>query len=661
MKRLRYLLLAALAGFSVLVTAAKPLTVKWSIADAVTVVTGGLYETPVELTAGATEITFAEAPRYVAVFPAQGYALTGGTLNSSVPANRPLKTSFTSTTGQYIASSFYASTIDTMGDNPTMTVEVVKVEREETMTIEIENGLACVDVAFESLLGYRPDLKAGTNIVKFNPEYDRSILVSLVFGQGAETLYKVEFNGEPIAKSLLRHTWSINSVAPGDKLTIRAFEGEEQAPVFCDYTIAAPEGAIASVFNLSASKFIDLEGGTLSVPRGTDLYINLNTTDFTFKDITLNGNSLMSSFSRDYSRLTLTADEGGELVFDAEEREYFDLPMRVYIMNPEGVRLTAGTYRDGVEQDLSGGEAISADEMIAGYVLSADETRKFNLSVNERAPYMYVHARKGWYIKAVLGFEEGSYELVNRVEFNYLHPDVYIIAEPFEDTAFINVDLLGTGAYSFSGNAALSGMWDNPVHSFRLTQGLQTVGFIAGYDDPFKLHAAGSLLFGVYLDGVAVMPDDDGNFFVGYTAPAIEGVYPKITINNSGKEMYSGALSVEGDPGATVTYGDVRNPAVSPYTYLQGTPIFITPSIADAVVSLNGTPLTAGADGTFTFPMPIGIAKVTIEENTGVEGVTAAPEAECEYYNLQGVRVASPAAGAVYIRRTGSTATKVKL
>ena len=43
---------------------------------------------------------------------------------------------------------------------------------------------------------------------------------------------------------------------------------------------------------------------------------------------------------------------------------------------------------------------------------------------------------------------------------------------------------------------------------------------------------------------------------------------------------------------------------------------------------------------------------------SGINDVKAANNAPVEYYNLQGVRVANPANG-LYIRRQGSTATKV--
>lgn len=58
------------------------------------------------------------------------------------------------------------------------------------------------------------------------------------------------------------------------------------------------------------------------------------------------------------------------------------------------------------------------------------------------------------------------------------------------------------------------------------------------------------------------------------------------------------------------------------------------------------------------------ITKIEVEcfytTTSGVEGIAVDDaNAEAEYYNLQGVRVAHPAAGNIYIRRVGNTVTKI--
>ncbi|MGN0232551.1 MAG: chitobiase/beta-hexosaminidase C-terminal domain-containing protein [Muribaculaceae bacterium] len=52
------------------------------------------------------------------------------------------------------------------------------------------------------------------------------------------------------------------------------------------------------------------------------------------------------------------------------------------------------------------------------------------------------------------------------------------------------------------------------------------------------------------------------------------------------------------------------------------------------------------------------LVTLTVSEWSGVDGIDADPAAETEYYNLQGVRVASPSDGGVYIIRRGNTVSK---
>lgn len=79
------------------------------------------------------------------------------------------------------------------------------------------------------------------------------------------------------------------------------------------------------------------------------------------------------------------------------------------------------------------------------------------------------------------------------------------------------------------------------------------------------------------------------------------------------------------------------------------------------VEALTNT-LTFGFDETSSANAQI--TKIEVEcfytTTSGVEGIAVDDaNAEAEYYNLQGVRVAHPAAGNIYIRRVGNTATKI--
>jgi len=91
---------------------------------------------------------------------------------------------------------------------------------------------------------------------------------------------------------------------------------------------------------------------------------------------------------------------------------------------------------------------------------------------------------------------------------------------------------------------------------------------------------------------------------------------------------------------------------------------------ADVAIEL-GTEYTAAKSGnafsipageyTFTYVMAKNAetGKITVKNAAGITDITADDNAPVEYFNLQGVRVANPAEGGIYIRRQGAKVEKV--
>ncbi|MDE6486154.1 MAG: hypothetical protein K2L76_01470 [Muribaculaceae bacterium] len=96
----------------------------------------------------------------------------------------------------------------------------------------------------------------------------------------------------------------------------------------------------------------------------------------------------------------------------------------------------------------------------------------------------------------------------------------------------------------------------------------------------------------------------------------------------------------------------------------------LNPDDVASETTLKGTILATGLEaekeyGTASVAVKLGdkeIHNATIENfttgTTGIEDVTVEGEAAAEYFNLQGVRVAEPRAGQIYIVRRGAKATK---
>ena len=89
---------------------------------------------------------------------------------------------------------------------------------------------------------------------------------------------------------------------------------------------------------------------------------------------------------------------------------------------------------------------------------------------------------------------------------------------------------------------------------------------------------------------------------------------------------------------------------------------------ADQALNLDeATELQRGVDasmklpaGTYKFEVTFTdyLVTLTVSEWSGVSNIAADAAADAEYYTLQGVRVAAPAAGNVYVVRRGNTVTK---
>ena len=74
----------------------------------------------------------------------------------------------------------------------------------------------------------------------------------------------------------------------------------------------------------------------------------------------------------------------------------------------------------------------------------------------------------------------------------------------------------------------------------------------------------------------------------------------------------------------------------------------------------NAFSLPAG-EYTFTYVMAknADTGKLTVTKGAGIADITADDNAPVEFFNLQGIRVAQPEQGGIYIRRQGSKVQKV--
>ena len=141
----------------------------------------------------------------------------------------------------------------------------------------------------------------------------------------------------------------------------------------------------------------------------------------------------------------------------------------------------------------------------------------------------------------------------------------------------------------------------------------------------------------------------------GTTAGKLIVNYSFTVKNHNGEEVKVNA-SVKGMDGVTFSEEQKTNaPALAP-----GESSVISGTLKATHESLKGNVaptvvLTATANGKELFA-----ASQAPNTTTGIEDVTVEGEGEAEYFNLQGLRVAQPEAGQLYIKRQGGKAVKVR-
>ena len=119
-------------------------------------------------------------------------------------------------------------------------------------------------------------------------------------------------------------------------------------------------------------------------------------------------------------------------------------------------------------------------------------------------------------------------------------------------------------------------------------------------------------------------------------------------------------LTYEGGNLLVTCWSDCTNEAeaMAVITYAMRTRDYSTMSCGDDFISF---PTVYDTGEQFPYMGPnkyLPVTKIVADRNNSVSTI-ATPEAQAEYYNLQGIRVAQPAAGGVYIMRRGTETQKV--
>ncbi|MCM1067120.1 MAG: hypothetical protein NC418_06070 [Muribaculaceae bacterium] len=600
MKNFRSLWLLLLALCTGLSASALKVSFAWDIPGSVIIKQGSSITTAVsvDIPADATSFT-AETEGtttipYTYIFPAEGYVLTGVELPNGT---KPAINFNESYGGQYWGRNYTSGFIKDWGSDPVVKISCEKLVRNDSFTIEIENGAKCVSASLSGL-GQKPTLSDGLNTIHFNPALESDLTLAWV--NGATDFFSLTRGGEAVTtkKFTFSSNCTLSAIQPGEKIVIRVFENDEQAPADVTLTVDFAEGledCLNNICDWSNSVFTSLTDGKITVSSGTDLQFNFKE-DYTFTKFTLGADDITSSFNSSNRSLRFKVTADCTLKVEGAPTAYDDVEFTAYVMNPQGVNLYQGQYQAN-PADLSAGEALTADVELSDFTLTAADSRRFRLAVSAKKPYVYIAPKEGWFIATVQAKEGAKFEPISSAGPDYT--TFYVIALPLENSAKLDVNVTGGRALKLSPNAALSNSWDNPSSTFSIKEGASTIDFNPLYHAPFSLRPLESFNnFEAYLDGKKLVADDNGNYEVApYTGADKASVLTVFADGTSTGKINTTTVTANG-LSAEASFGALAHPIVigTATKYLSGTVTTVKPEHKDCAITLNGTLVHGIAD-----------------------------------------------------------------
>ena len=593
-------------------------TYQWDIPGSVMIKSGSPSSEFLELGADQTTYVFNEGdPGYLYFYAADGYTLLGAA----------------STDGEdtySVATYFNPPCINIFNaaylDGKTIKVNCIKTERNDTFTINVENGLDFISAKFES--GYELDLKAGDNTYNYNPQLDGKLNLTL---KDVSSAYSVTLNGEPVTKNSYRAEYPIN-VTPGARIAIKVFESEADIPVDCTLNLeyaSGMEACIASIRNVTASKYYwpaDFASNTLVLKSGNTITVNFQTEDYTYSKVLLNGTELHIETSSFNGSKSVTFDMPKQSVvtlkIEGSAKVYQNISFTGYISGYEGINFSTAYY-GGDDIPLPEGEALTETITIGSYQLTAENAKKFVIPVSEKIGKIFFEPKAGYYIAELyssvngrtLEQHSGSASILPTSDGTYF----YMVVKKLEPQYSFTVKTTGSTLRGklTTANSALTDAWNNPDGLSRnLYSGTSTINFYPGYSVPAVIAVSGTTPSNssLYLDGAPVTgaTNTDSNTFdytftpyspvEGDGIPAGTKSDVQLYLSTAKPTMSGASLELEDGVEAEFFYSPIRHVAdPAGQSVISGTMMIVKPASPNAVVTYKDEVVELDENGEFVF------------------------------------------------------------
>ena len=618
------------------------ITYKWNIPGALELRQKSLAGVVIPIADDVTEHTCTSNENgYIYAVAKPGYIITKVVANGV--EKKPSISNYGSSWGQFLTESTVANF------NP-VEITLEKIEYNIPMKVIVENGVKDVSVQFGPL-NRMLNIAKGEQTVYFS-KHDEKCYISPLNGLAAKDIYSVEVNGE---KLKLQYSWSNQyAFTPTEnaELKIRVYENEE--PVKQQYVLSldAPEGAVASVFNRTASSGLitDFTEENLTFNENDKIQVNFDP-EFKITTLTVNGEDYLEQLYNNNIVFNITANTTVKV--EGSVKQYGTIVFDAYIVNPEGVRLYQGAYQQNLFDGVAT-ETTTADATVGDYTFPAGKTYILHPQASEKNPKIFVEANEGWYIKTVLAADEkGKFDVnSSAIDFNYNGKTFYVIAEKFETPAKFELIMPQISA-AFKHNTALAQNWENPTTQYTLKEGVNTINYLPGYHDPFTMSLMDENAC-LYVDGVRQTVDDNNRFNISPVFNAEEGIFSTAIVYATSPKTYAVTFKGEAIASSDIYYGTARSAVTldnnNRTTVLPGMILgFKLPEACQAVVATQAgsqtyTAADADAKG-YIVIAPEATTVVTIEKAAPAANlvpVTLNPESGAVTRKISAIKVMMP-------------------
>lgn len=606
---------------------------EWDDPGSVRIQTGSLVGPFLEIPADQTSYTYTSDESYVSayVYAEDGYFLNSLTLqDGKVLSSKNYKGS--------IGQSFYEDNV--------IKINAQKINRSENFTFDVVNGSNCFTATFTNS-SYTLNLSNGENTIPYDPEIDKNLQISYINGtvpgNPSPALYKVTYDDTDVAKNQYYNQWTIPEIEPGKTVKVWTYE-EGKEPVVNDYTLNleftdGTAGSLNNIFNFTTYQFLKdaagnyIASGSFTVTEGTVIGLNFNE-DYDITDIKLNGTSLASSATVNGNQWKFTVTESGTLSIEGSPKDYGQVTFTAYVMNPEGVVLTKGSYGGSDYADLTSGDAVSGDIQLSGtYILKAAESKVFTFDVDGKTPRVFISPEDGWYIQTVQTNDGSKFEEINSADES--STTFYVIAKKLDSAYTATFNVIGESAsLTLKGDQSLSGNWDNPDSRFSLSDGIQDISFFPYYDLPLSISSTQGIdNLEVYVDGKVTQLDTDSQtkYIIDPYYPADDDaaqLHSTVTVYSGTTKGKVGNVSLTStDISTRMQYSTARRTATASEQLLYGTPVYIYPGTSECIIKVNGTVVHGiDTDGTVVNGLD-NEGEYVFEVNAVNTKITVAPQA----------------------------------